>query len=95
MIIFAGYTRPDHHPMKIPENEIVNNASEILVESASNENVNEHGSADLASIHPRLPKDEMGDAIAPKRIRIGAIRTKTGSSKNEFSEVNQAKRWVK
>lgn len=45
--------------------------------------------------HNRMPKDEMADAIPPKRKRIGAVRTKTGTSRDDFGDGNQAKKWVK
>jgi len=43
----------------------------------------------------RTPKAEMADAITQKRKRIGAVRTKTGTSSDDIGDGSHSKRWIK
>ena len=69
-------------------------AETIIIESLLVSQINVTG-IDTKIAHDRMPKDEMADAIPQKRKRIGAVRTKTGTSRDDLGDGNQAKRWVK
>ena len=85
--------------MNMIKNEALSKEKQLVAETLTIENlpVSQINLTDIVAKigHNRMLKDEMADAIPPKRKRIGAVRTKTGTSRDDFGDGNQAQKWVK
>ena len=100
MIIFANPEIPlITTPMNINEKTVPGNESQIVAETIITETLpvghTTPTGPEANSTKNHTPKDEMADAIPQKRKRIGAIRTKTGTSRDDIGEGSQTKRWIR
>ena len=83
-------------PMNVNKKIVLSKEPQIVAEMIIIETMNVSRTnpteTKVKSKQNRTPKAEMADAITQKRKRIGAVRTKTGTSSDDIGDGSHSKR---